>query len=391
MARRAFWKIHLNLFAVLVAAIFGCSSSAGAEHSPMTEATVVRVTDLGTVSTNPDILARDVAYSAFFHGVSVWIYGDTVLAKKNVDGRRFMSNSWSFTTDLKAQDGITGFEEQLDPSGSPSMMLQETPRERAYNQAHYGNSCREQPCGELKALWPASIVVDPRSNQALVFYMVVDSGPGRFNFKVLGNSVAVWRNLQTLPQRPAFSPPTVPDHPDLMFNQSEPNFGSTALIDNGALYIYGCGRPDNGLDKGCRLGKVDIAHVLDRGAWTFYAGTGIWSSHVESAVQLFDGCNILSVSWNGFLQRYVAIYSKPFSDAVVMRTSIKPEGPWSPEVAAFTALAPAQDHVYDAHAHPEYDANGGQTMYVTYSRSTGFLTSEVRLVAIELKRTSSPR
>jgi hypothetical protein len=53
-------------------------------------------------------------------------------------------------------------------------------------------------------------------------------------------------------------------------------------------------------------------------------------------------------------------------------------------------MQPASGNVYDAHAHSEYDTNGGQTIYVTYSRGlpTPF-TSEVRLVAVQLARGSA--
>ena len=46
----------------------------------------------------------------------------------------------------------------------------------------------------------------------------------------------------------------------------------------------------------------------------------------------------------------------------------------------------ASPNTYDAHAHSEYDANGGQTIYVTYSRATGSFSSEVRLVAVQLEK-----
>jgi hypothetical protein len=70
----------------------------------------------------------------------------------------------------------------------------------------------------------------------------------------------------------------------------------------------------------------------------------------------------------------------------MIRTSPNPEGPWSDEITAFTAMTPTQGNVYDAHAHSEYDVNGGQTIFVTYSRSTPVLfSSEVRLVSIQLQ------
>jgi diaminohydroxyphosphoribosylaminopyrimidine deaminase / 5-amino-6-(5-phosphoribosylamino)uracil reductase len=74
----------------------------------------------------------------------------------------------------------------------------------------------------------------------------------------------------------------------------------------------------------------------------------------------------------------------------MIRTAPNPEGPWSDEIVAFQALQPASGNVYDAHAHSEYDVNGGQILFVSYSRATGEFTSEVRLVSIELKPPRCP-
>lgn len=369
----------------LALGLCGCSSNAG----PPPDLMVVKARDLGTIPTNPDILGRDGAYSAVFHGYSVWLYGDTFLANPNAEGFGLISDSWSFTTDLNAQDGITGFRERLDSVGAPTMILVETPEEQAFNAAHNGNPCAEQPCGARWALWPSSIVTDTSRNQALVFYMVVYSMPGNLNFQSMGNSVALWQDFQHLPQRPTFNPPIVAQHPDLIFNQNEPNFGTAAFISGSTLYVYGCGTPSNGTDKGCRLGRVDPGNVQDRNAWTFYAGNGNWSSQLGNAISVFNGSSIVSVSWNDFLQQYIAVYSPPFSQNVMMRTAPNPEGPWSSEVVAFVAMQPVQGNAYDAHAHSEYDLSGGETIFVTYSRSTGTFSSEVRLVLVELQRPSS--
>lgn len=379
--RRAFdFLLCITLLSAL--AMFCCNSNPG----PPPALTVVNTTDLGTIPPNPDILGRDGAFSAVFQGYSVWLYGDTFLANPNADGRGLISDSWSYTTDLNAQDGITGFEERLDSSGAPTMILVETPAEFAFNQAHNGNPCQIQPCGARWALWPATVVTNTANNQALVFYNLVYAVPGAFNFQGIGNSVAIWQDFNGQPQRPAFNPPIVPDHPDLMFNQNQPNFGSAAFIQDGVLYVYGCGIPSDSNDKGCRLAKVDPANVVDLSAWSYYTGNGNWSPQINNAVSVFDDANIVSVSWNDYLQQYVAVYSQVLSQNVVMRTAPAPEGPWSREVTAFVAMQPSSGNVYDAHAHSEYDANGGQTIYVTYSRATGAFTSEVRLVAVQLSR-----
>lgn len=372
----------------LVVGMVGCNfPSFSPSPGPPPGLTVVQATDLGAIPTNPDILGRDGGSSALFQGYSVWIYGDTFLAKADAQDRTLLSDSWSYTTDLNAQSGLSGFKERLDSTGAPTMILPETPAEQAFNQAHNVNNCQAQPCGARWALWPGTIVVNPADNSALIFYMVVSAQPGAFNFQGIGNSVATWPNFQQQPQRPTLNPPIVQDHPDLMFTQNEPEFGTAAFVSAGTLYVYGCGFDTNSSDIGCRLGKVDPSNAQNRSAWTFYAGNGNWSSSVSDAVSLFTGgTGGMSVSWNNYLQLYVTVYSQPLSNNVMIRTSPNPEGPWSAETLAFVAMAPTSGNVYDAQAHSEYDVNGGQTIFVSYSRSTPApFSSEVRLVAVQIK------
>ena len=148
----------------LILILAGCGVS-----GPPPALSIVATQDLGVIPTNPDILGRDGGYSALFQGSSVWLYGDTFLAKPNAEDQTLISDSWSFTTDLNAQGGISGFQEKLDSSGAPTMILPLTPAEEAFNQAHNSNNCQAQPCGARWALWPSSIAVDPASNSALIF------------------------------------------------------------------------------------------------------------------------------------------------------------------------------------------------------------------------------
>ena len=371
----------IGLVVIWTLVVSSCGSKPG-----LPAVRVVSVSDLGTLPTNPDILGRDGAVSAAFQGYSVWLYGDTFLANRNADERGSISDSWSFTSDFLASGGITGFQERLDSSRAPEMILPETSTEFAFNQEHNGNPCQVHPCGARWALWPSSIVTDSVNHRALVFYMLVYELPGSFNFQGTGNSVAIWSDFSQQPERPAFSPAIVADHPDLMFDQSQPNFGSAALMVGGTLYIYGCGIPNDSSDKGCRLAKVDPANVWNADTWTFYAGNGNWSAELNDAVSVIPDANILSISWNQYLQQYVAVFSQLLSNHVMVRTAPNPEGPWSGERQLFTAMAPVSGNVYDARAHSEYDLNGGQTIFVTYSRATGAFTSEIRLESVQLER-----
>lgn len=382
----------ITLCSTLLLALTGCNSGDGSTSSdePPPSVSSVQVTDLGTLPTNPDILGRGFAYSAEFQGYSVWIYADTSLKSPNADGRTLISNSMSYTADRDASDGISGFQDHLDTSGAPAMLIPETADEQKFNSDHYGNNCNVAPCGARWAIWPGAVVDDQANGRALLFYSVVSIQPDG-SFQGIGSSVATWSGISAVPQRPAVSPVMVPGHPDLMFGQDEPTFGSAALMRDGLLYIFACGEDTDGLDKGCRLARVDPATVQDRSTWSFFAGGDSWSTNVSDAVPVFDGNDILSVSWDDYLDAYVAIYSAPFSDNdIVLRTAPSPEGPWSGDMRVLSAKPSADGNTsFDAQAHAEYAADGGRIIYVTYSRQTSTAgAGEVRLLALTL--TKSP-
>jgi len=380
------WAPWLACCSVL--GISGCSLYPPGNSGPPADVTVVQCIDLGAIGSNPKILGRDGGYSGVFGGYAVWLYGDTFLANPNAAGQTLISDSWSFTSDFNAQEGITGFQEREDPVGAPTMLLQLAATEQAFNAAHAGNPCQQQPCGARWALWPGAMVADPTRNRALVFYQLVSAQPGNFNFQAVGYSVATWQNFADLPQRPTINPAA--EHPDLLFNQNQPSFGSAALVDGNTLYAYGCYNSE--LSVPCVLGRVDLADFTDLSEWRFYSGNGNWSSQLSDAMWVFTANHILNVSWNDYVQRYVAVYNQPLSGKVMIRTALAPEGPWSAGVMAFEALQPAagQSPVGDAQAHPEYNVNGGQTIFVTYTHGTGPFTSEERLVSVQLQLAAAP-
>jgi hypothetical protein len=72
---------------------------------------------------------------------------------------------------------------------------------------------------------------------------------------------------------------------------------------------------------------------------------------------------------------------------VKIRVSDFVDGPWSRSRTLFTARSPLgeDEFVFDALPHPEFSENEGREMYVSYSRTTGFLESELRLVKIRVQ------
>ncbi len=193
--------LTLLVLTPLVLIMTGCGAS-----GPPASLGVVQAGDLGVIGSNPKIVGRDGGYSGVFGGNSVWVFGDTFLANPNADGQTLISDSWEWTTDLNAAGGIMGFEERDDSTGAPAMLLAYTAAEQAFNSAHQGNPCQQQPCGARWARWPGPVVPDPARNRALIFYQLVMAAPGNFNFGAVGYSVATWQNFDDQPQRPMINP-----------------------------------------------------------------------------------------------------------------------------------------------------------------------------------------
>jgi hypothetical protein len=171
-----------------------------------------------------------------------------------------------------------------------------------------------------------------------------------------------------------------------MFGENEPAFGSAALRAGPIVYVFGCNQ--EGLSIPCRLARVAPDRISERQAWEFYGGPQSWLKATGESNIVFDGNDMLSVSYNPYLQRDLAVYSRPLSRAVVLRTAPRPEGPWSQPLQVFEGRRPENDAgwIYDAMEHPQYARLNGKVIYITYSRQTGPVTFELRLVAVELRK-----
>jgi hypothetical protein len=339
---------------------------------------------MGSIETNCNITMRDVGNSAQIASKSVWVYGDTLLAIPNEDDSRMLTNTQSSTYDTDAGDGLHGFEEQVDDVGAPLQFLQFTEEEAAFNEAHWGDSCSEEPCNTRWALWPGTIVVDSEKARAYFFYGKVYVGEGHFNFDCKGRSIAVWKtDEESGPKRQIFN--RVEGYPTLMFSQDEPRFGSAAVVVNERVYVYGCSLGEGILTKPCKLARVSIDHILDRDAWEYYQEDGTWSKQMDSMGTVMHGNNFMSVLYNDYLGSYLAIYSEPLKNHIMIRTARSPEGPWSAARKVWTSADPQPSGwIYDALAHPEYSSPDDRQIYVTHSLPTGVFKSDMKLLLVEL-------
>lgn len=389
MARFIFAIVLCLLFASYIP--MGCDSSGGGGsgssttvEQPPAELVIRAVRDLGVIPVNPMILKRDCGFSAIFQQRLAFIFGDTLLESPNAEDCCFPSNSWSFTYDLDVGDGIAGLVETVDAVGAPLELFPLTQQEKDYNASHAGECCEIEPCTAHWDIWPGTIVVDDARDVAYVFYRKVHVEDGLFKFIHIGHSVAVWKKVTEVTERPVFN--YVDSYPTLMFSEEGPGFGSASLVMGDVVYVYGCELGEDKLSKPCHLARVPIADILDRSAWSFYSGAGNWSPEILDAAVVFYGNDMMSVSFNPHLNRYIAVYSQSLGAEAMIRIASRPEGPWSAPVELFSVEAPENVHgwVYDFLAHPDLSQDNGRTIYITYTIKTDPMTSEMKLVAVDL-------
>ncbi|MEZ4363216.1 MAG: DUF4185 domain-containing protein [Kofleriaceae bacterium] len=344
---------------------------AAACGEPAVEIHVRDALELGAVETSATIRGRDGGYSGRLFGHSVWLYGDTILAHPDEAGETWHNSSMSFTEDQVAADGVGGFAEVEDAVGAPRPLLLLTEEERSFNEAHAATDRAKW------ILWPSALVSDPERSRGLVFYLKVLSYPGAFRFKAHGASLAVLTDLSLSPERPLLGQGTAST---LLFGEGEPMLGAGAVVVDDVLYAYDC----SGSGKQCIVGRVKLADALTRSAWRFWSGAD-WVSAWRQATHVMRAHDIVTVHWNSTLERFLAFYSQPISNDVMVRSAPAPEGPWSDARRAFRAVPPREGDVsYSAIAHAEYTDE--ETEYVTYHRGTAPFESEIRLVQVMLSR-----
>ena len=328
-------------------------------NPPVTTPTleIAAVTELGVVGKPVSVLARDGGNTALIGGKLLWTFGDTLFNPKSVDGTNLRSN----TAALADPNSPLVVNEPLDVNGAPSQFLPFTPEEKAYNDSSGTPSDRI-------ALWGGDILLDSSGNGSL-FYLKLKVKPGVLNYEFLGVGLAhVTHNATTATREP-----------NLLFTASEPIF-TTAMQIGTDVFLYG-----NLGAQGVMLAKVDAAHINTRGLYSFWNGSS-WVANLNQALGVMPRVPGLSVSYNPYLQQYLAVSSGILSNKVYFRTSSRPEGPWSSPLEVFTGQTPPSGSIdYAALEHPELAKDGGKTLFITYYHPLGGFSGELRAVEVKLK------
>jgi hypothetical protein len=175
--------------------------------------------------------------------------------------------------------------------------------------------------------------------------------------------------------------------PTCLFDADDSWSGRPFLAD-GFVYMYS----DTPESSAVRLGRVPVADVLDRSAWTFRTAEGTWSPAIDEAAAIAGlGTRPPRVAYNGHLDRFVDIFPTG-GDGVAIQTAPEPWGPWSAPTPIYDWAAvecPGVD-AYGPIAAPALDDGGGRVVRFAFSRpgrnfgKDPACPGEMRLVTVDL-------
>ncbi len=246
------------------------------------------------------------AFTLNFPDKRIWVFSETVLN----DGTLFLSNTATEATPCSSEfilgpPAFIPFFDDEDPGAT--------------------------------RIWPRGGYVRP-DGVGVVYYDKIDFR-GYFDFDVVGTGVAFVDADGTV------------DRPDaLIWEGQGQGYGHGAFADSdGNGYVFGCRNVDTFIQR-CRSARVPVGQEADPAAYAYFDGSA-WSPSADAAATVFDGT--LAPTVRPHDGAYVALHPDLFSNDILIRTSDRPEGPWSSGIVLFTGVRPDQFWVRDVVLHDD--------------------------------------
>lgn len=285
-------------------------------------------------------------------------------------GDTFIDNTLSWDRQRDASQGIRLEGDLKDAEGVPVRFMPFTQWELDYTASHAPNEI---------AIWPGHIVPDPARQRVLIFYGSVYRG-SKIGFNSTGSGIAVADMGMRQVTRPPQNPDPAAFEPAYMWNRGEIAYTGGYVLEGDMLYNYG--GKGQFLSTLMHVARVPLADVLDKSAWRYYAGNGVWSADPSQVKSVYTGGAAGdNIFYSSELGMYVTIYQPFLDNTVYYRVAYRPEGPWSEQTPIFTAEQ-GTDPSYAARVHTGYQEKGGRVQYITYVKNTGLFRQELPLTRV---------
>lgn len=157
------------------------------------------------------------------------------------------------------------------------------------------------------------------------------------------------------------------------------------MLHDGYVYLY------IAVNWNVRVARVVPAEIENPAAYRYWDGAG-WAGEPRAAIDILQtagGQQAFNTAYSDALGRWVATYSTNTLTSIAMAFADRPEGPYTDEVVLFECrdLFPKgqvpqqlmvfpeladQYYCYHGTRHPQYDVDGGSTVYLTYGNIASY-------------------
>lgn len=262
-------------------------------------------TELATLENPAAISTRRLHASLAIGSQRVWLFGETRTNTARVPLQP--SNYPSAALQKSAAPWLPGWSpasawtlSEASAAPLPFVLLREVPDINA-----------------IPSMAPSGLFIDPTAPNKALAYVVkgVWSVPTEVSLAVLSAPYT----QATLPN-PA------------LFTGAEAFFPSAPIVDATHVQFFACRSANNAVP--CKLYRAPIAQLAVRAAYQAAVkqadDSWRWESNLAAATTVIeDGTEGFSLSFNKYLQQYVAVHSAGFSPDITVRTASRLEGPWT--------------------------------------------------------------
>lgn len=340
------------------------------------------------LSTDAPSFGRDGGHTLRVGDLVLWVFGDTF----TLAGMLSSTAGWSRLSDPQR------LSEATDADGMPIQFFPYTTEEMAFNESHadvpdccrnragcpidrpYCNCHAETDCAERIALWPGDGHADGDSGWLYYEKFVIGAAP--YDFRRVGVGRAQVRSGDSTAAREL----DADGSPRMIFGATEPGFarGVTVNEDRARFYVYAnVNRRECAVDV--VAGRVAVAAMGDRSSYEFWDGSG-WQRELNEARPILKQVpgGLGSVMWNDYLGRYVSAWSDLCTGGrtLLVRTSPRPEGPWSGQMAVDLGPVGASREAYYGLLHPEFGS--GRSLLLSFFQPVEQVYGQIRVARLTL-------
>jgi hypothetical protein len=306
-------------------------------------------------------------------GESLWYPGGKAVGPKDMSGigriLKMHNNTGLLSTDTSGSNGVNSFSYITDDKGEIRPLIELLPEEHP---------------DEIRVWCLHGIAIDQKVYLFFIKVKMIEEGIFPVNFEILGSGIAVGDPADMKFTR------IVHNNSDILWGKYEPKFAAAVFLNekDNLIYLYGVVQENS--VQNCYLSRVapdKISSIFD---YEYYCGNNNWDRNISKAAPLFTGMpNELSVSFNKYLNCFLAVHSHDLSGNIVGRVSQTPWGPWSePEVLFSVKInrekeLPYPVLIYAGKEHPSLSDEDGKIIYLTYIEFEEYFP---HLVRVELER-----